>query len=402
LWITELLNSMYSEGERYRMASQVMQLLGKHFDSADPEHPFDVKPAWIPPLVGFLSLHEGLYTTDSPPYPGSIALRILSLSPGSAQFGTTLLPILTLALSSTHPPQSRKWALKVFHKYMSGWFSPQMENVPDEDLENLLRAVGDPFQFTTGPPLYDGQPVDTADYDPMMVVVVLIEFASSYLWRNHLRHSNFTSCEEIVSTEDGWRAALKSMSDAAAHAFTEFLSNSSKVIAAIGRLEELKCSHTIGVVAGWARTAGLHTERGVFGSQVERPFGHTEAVGVEEGGEVIITEGSRRRRRTSPNRSYTSARTPPPGPTTIAYGGREGIPKPPQSTAPTATDFHELRDERITRPTTIMDTPGPDFLAEVREGRRLGRPGVGGYRSRQASCMHPCRGNELTTYSLDF
>jgi hypothetical protein len=33
-----------------------------------------------------------------------------------------------------------------------------MENVPNKDLDKLLQAVGDPFQFLD-PPLQDGQPV---------------------------------------------------------------------------------------------------------------------------------------------------------------------------------------------------------------------------------------------------
>ena len=376
------------------MASQVMQLLGNHFDSMDPEYPIDVQPAWIPPLVDFLLLR--FYTVNSPSYPGSIALHILSLSSGSSQFGTRILPILTLALSSAHPLQLRSWALKVFYKFMPGWFPPHMWEVPEEDLEKLLQAVGDPFKFTPSSPLYDGQSMDTADYDPMMVVVVLIEFASSDLWRNHLHRSHFTSWEEVISTEEGWRAALRSMSDTAAHTWPGFLSDPSKVIAAIGRLEELQCSNTVGVIASWARTAGPRAERGVFGGQdLEHPFGYTtwrEAVGAEGGDKVIITEGSRRSRRTSPSsRSYTSSRNHPQGSTTDTYRRRGGTP-----------DFHELHDEPITRPTTIADTSGPDFLVGVREARRFRRPGGDGYWNEQASYMYPCRGNKLTTCSLDF
>jgi hypothetical protein len=58
---------------------------------------------------------------------------------------------------------------------------------------------------------------------------------------------------------------------------------------------------------------------------------------------------------------------------------RPGIPKRPPSTTQTAMDFHELHDEPRTRPTTAVDTSGPDFLAGVREGRKLRRPGRDGY-----------------------
>jgi len=250
LWITQILNSRYSEGERYRMASQVVQLLGKHFDSVEPEHPISVQPAWIPPLMDFLLLHERFYTTDSPPYPGSIALHI-PLSPGSAQFGIKILSILASALSSTHPPQSRSWALKVFHRFMSGWFS---QNVPDGDIEKLLRAVGDPLRFTPDPPLHDGRPVDTVDYDPVMVVVILIEFALSDRWRNHLHDSNFTSFENTMSTEQGRRAILGCM---VAHAWPESLRTSPNVIAAIRHLEMLPCPNTANFVTMWAQAAGV-------------------------------------------------------------------------------------------------------------------------------------------------
>jgi len=249
LWITEILNSRYTEDERYRMASHVVQLLGNHFSSADPEHPLDVQPTWIPPLVGFLLLYERFYTPGSPPYPRSITLHIISTIP----FGTALLPLLTLALSPAHPLQSRSSTLKVFHRTMSGWFS-QMGNVLDGDLEKFLQAVGDPFQFTPDPPLQDGQLADAADYDPMMVVVILIEFALSDLWRNHLRDSNFTSCEKTMSTEEGRRTVHELM---VAHVWPDALRTPPNVVAAIARLEELQCSNTARVVRAWAQTAGL-------------------------------------------------------------------------------------------------------------------------------------------------
>jgi len=88
-----------------------------------------------------------------------------------------------------------------------------------------------------------------------------------------------------------------------------------------------------------------------------------------------------------------SMSVPIPQPDRTIYGRRRrpgpavrrtGIHKPPPSTAPTATDF-ELRDEPRTRPTTAVGTPGPDFLAGVREGRRSKRPGGDGYWSKRVS-----------------
>jgi len=257
LWISEIINSGYQEGGRYRMASQVVQLLEKYYYSEVLERPSDVRPAWTPPLLGFLSLSEKFYTTKPALHSGFIALHILSASYPSADFGPVTLPVLASTLLPSHPLQSRNLALKVFHRFMSGWFSPQMENVLHEDLNKLLQAVGDPFQFTASPPLHAGSPVGTANYKPMKATVVLMEFASSDLWRNHLCRSNFTSCEETVSTEEGRGVALRCMLDTATHSLPEFLCTPTKITAAIRRLEELQCLNTAEVVIMWAWTSGV-------------------------------------------------------------------------------------------------------------------------------------------------
>jgi len=259
-WITTILDSRYPEDEQYQMAGHVMRLLGKQLDSSDPGPISVVEPIWVPPLVGFLSLCKKFHTVDSPPpspHPGFIALRILSTSPGSAHFDATILPILTWALLPTHPLKSRGLALKIFHIFGSRWFSPQVKTVSEEDLEKLLQAVGDPFQLTSDPPPQDGDPEGAADYDCMMAAIVLIGFSSSDLWRNYLRPPNFTSCEKIMSTEEGRRAALKHISDTAAHAYPDFLRTSANVTAAIKRLRELQCSNTAEVVVMSARATGV-------------------------------------------------------------------------------------------------------------------------------------------------
>jgi len=104
-----------------------------------------------------------------------------------------------------------------------------------------------------------------------------------------------------------------------------------------------------------------------------------------------------------------SMSVPIPQPDRTIYGRRRrpafrraGIPKPPPSTAPTTTEFHELHEEPRTRPTTAMGTPGPDFLAGVREGRRLRRPDGDGYWSKQASDVYCFHGSKLIIRSLDF
>jgi hypothetical protein len=253
-WVAGALNSGYPEEECFGMAREVVRLLGKRFYSWSFYH--DVKSAWIPPLLAFLSLSEKFDSVNSPPYPGFIALHILSTSRGYPGFCKSLLPVLASTLLPTHPLQSRCLALKIFHTFISGWFS-EMENVSDKDRGNLVEAIGDPFQFNPDLPLQDGKSVGRADYEPTEAMVVLIGFVSSELWRNHLRRSNFTSGEKILSTREGKRTALRCMLDTATHKWSWYLYTPTKIIAAIRRLEELQCPNTAEAVVLWAWTFGV-------------------------------------------------------------------------------------------------------------------------------------------------
>ena len=246
--ISDILSSSYPEDVRYLLASGVMELLGKWFDSDDPVIFYlVVDHYWIHPLLDFLSLCEKFHTTETPSHPGLIALRIISASRGHVGFGATIHPILTLALLPTHPLQSRSLALKAFHLFMFKHVQSQMESVLAKDLDKLLRAVGDPFQSIP----------DEMNYESTMATLVLIEFASSDLWRNHLCHSNFTSFEEIASTEEGREAALECMFKAATGSRSEILHTPARMIAAIRRLEELQCLNTAELVILWTWTVGV-------------------------------------------------------------------------------------------------------------------------------------------------
>ena len=253
LWITEILNSGYQERQRMWLANELVELLGKHFFHRDQVHFIDTQPAWIPPLLGFLSLSEKLDATRSTRF---VALRILATSPRSVDFGPMILPILASLLLPTHPLQARFLALRIFVGFTPGWFSPQMENIPSKDLEQLVQAVGDPFQFLDLP-LQDGKPVDPPNYDPMMAMAVLLEFASSDPWRNHLRRSHFTTFEEMISTGDGKRTVHTRMLEIATHLFPEFLCTAAKISMVIGRLEDLQCLNTVEVIVRWAWTVGV-------------------------------------------------------------------------------------------------------------------------------------------------
>ena len=235
------------------MAVQVMRPLENYFRSGDPDSPFDVQPTWIPSFVYFLSLHERFHTTNSSTCPRSIILRILSTSPGSTHFSTAALPILISALSPTHPLQIRCSALKAFARFAS---NSSLKNVPDADLRNLLQAVGDPFQSPPSPSHLDDQHVAATDYDSMMAVAALIEFASSDLWQDHLPSSAFTSCDQFVSTAEGRELALNCLHDTAA-TWSGFLRTNTKVNTAITYLEGLQCPNVTQVVNTWTQTAGL-------------------------------------------------------------------------------------------------------------------------------------------------
>jgi len=250
LWIAEILNSGYEEEWREWMAGQVVESLEKQYFPEDSVPSIRMQPAWIPFLLGFLSLSEKL---DRREEHSLKALRILAISPPSTDFGATVLPILVSPLLPTHPLQSRRLALGVFDTFSPGWFSSQMEDVPNDDLDKLVQAVGDPFQ-SLDLPLQDGKPVDVLYYDPMMVATVLIRFASSDLWRNHLQRSNFTSLEEITSTWDGKKAALEYMTYREP---PESLLTATGVVMAIRRLEELQCPNTAEVLLMWAWTIGV-------------------------------------------------------------------------------------------------------------------------------------------------
>jgi len=256
LWITEILNSRYEEYWRAYIAGEVVRSLGKHFFREDPVTYISVQHGWIPPLLGFLSLREKWDCIEYSGSSGFIALRILTFSPEYAEFGPMALPVLTSSLLPTHPLQARHLPLNAFVRFAPGWFSPQMEDIPRMDLETLVETVGDPFQFP-GLPLHDGRPVDSPDYDPTAATAVLIGFASSDLWQKHIRSSNFTSFEEMVSTWDGKRTALESMSYM--RKYLRPLFTGLNISVAIRRLEELQCLNTAEVVIMWAWTVDVVT-----------------------------------------------------------------------------------------------------------------------------------------------
>ena len=214
--MTEILNSGYSEAECYWIAGVVVQLLGNHLQQDYLWGSYAVQPTGVPPLLDFLLLFEKFSNTEphitKSPHPGSIALYILSTSQEYTDFSPTILPILSSTLLPTHPLQSRTLALKAFCALMPGWFSTRVENVLDKNLDKLLRAVGDPFQFPQIPNPGGVGPEWGPYYKPMNSMVILVEFASLDLWRNHLRRSNFISCEEVLSTDEGRRTAIHCMS----------------------------------------------------------------------------------------------------------------------------------------------------------------------------------------------
>ena len=255
LWIAEVINSGYPEKQQYLMTSKVVRLLGRYCKS----HPNSIhqQSTWVPPLLKFLALCENFPATESPPHPGLITLWILSKNPQDADFGPDILPTLASMLSSDHPLRSRKLALAVFGRFTSGWLS-RVETASGHRLDKLLQAVGDPFHFPQEPSRDQDRELErTVGYEPTEVVVVLIEFASSELWRSHLRPSNFTSCEDILSTDNGRTFTLRGMFLIALTELSEFLCTPTKIVTAVRCFEELGCLNTARAVIAWAWVSGM-------------------------------------------------------------------------------------------------------------------------------------------------
>ena len=262
----DIIGSSFSEKHRHLMASNVAQLLENLFfpkeDNNIPFQRFSVKPTWIPPLLGFLSLSEKFYATEPPPYAQYIALRILSAVNELTDSDTKILPILSSTLLPIHPLQSRYLALKVFNASLPVLLSSQMDDAPAGSFKNLLQAVGDPFLFAEDTFLLDRQTrLRETNYKPIDAAVSLINLASSNLWRNHLLPSNFTTCEELLSTEQGKKTAIQHTLCTAFTSRPELPRTVAKVVAAIERLKELQCLNTAEVVIMWAWTIGIFGAR---------------------------------------------------------------------------------------------------------------------------------------------
>ena len=291
-FIADILGSSFSEKGRYRMANEVVLLLGRFFfPNKDEEdiriREFPVRPEWISHLLDFLSLSEEFYATESPPYAGSIALRFISaaytntniyeFNPDSACFdtyffythgfdraNTAVLPILSSMLLPTHPLQSRGLALNALQASLLQLFLSETadvarfpKDIAAEEFKSLLQAVGDPFLFTRDISLLDRRTgTFKPDYEPADIAVLLIQFASSGLWRNHLQPSNFTTCEKFLSTGEGKMVVIESLLKSPLPPWLKPLCMATKAVAAIRRLEELQCLNTAEVVIMWAWTVG--------------------------------------------------------------------------------------------------------------------------------------------------
>jgi hypothetical protein len=246
-WVYEIVNSGYTKDEQYSMASSAVALLGKRFDSPSTEP--SPLTSEIRPLLDYLLLSENFRTAESPSHPEVIALRLISIAPGHRHLHPTISPVLTSTLLQSHPLHSRALALKIFQRPGLEWCSPQAGGFSATERARLLEAVGDPFQFTPDLPPQDG-PTTATEYEPMRTAVLLIKFASSDLWRDHLRPSNFTSCEEIISTEEGRDLAFRYLNQ-------DEMGDRTGLDLAIRRLEALGCRKTAEAVALWARTNGI-------------------------------------------------------------------------------------------------------------------------------------------------
>lgn len=261
-WLCEIVNSAYPPNEQYVMTNSVVELLGKLFNSQpSTDLSSDVLATGVRPLLDFLLSSERPPHAESPPYPEVIDLQVGSIAARYGYFDPAILPVLTRMLLPTHPLRSRTLALRLFQQPRFEWYSSQS----GVDHAMLLEAVGDPFQFIPDLPPQDGQSTTRAPYDPMWTTILLIEFASSDIWRNHLRRSNFTSCEEVISTEEGRDRAFRCMVQRGADVRTGPLNSLGELVLVIRRLEELECWSTADVMILWACTNEDMNTRGLTG-----------------------------------------------------------------------------------------------------------------------------------------
>lgn len=86
----------------------------------------------------------------------------------------------------------------------------------------------------------------------MSTIVLLIKFLSSDLWRDHVRYSNFSTCEAIVSTKRGRDLAL-----ACIRKLLVSFRSPQDITTVIRRLRELGCQNTAEVVLLWTWITGI-------------------------------------------------------------------------------------------------------------------------------------------------
>jgi hypothetical protein len=111
---------------------------------------------------------------------------------------------------------------------------------------------------------------------------------------HHLRHSNFTTFEEVLSTEEGKRAAFEQMNEV--ERSQDFLPTAAKTVAAVERLEALQCLNTAEAVIMWAWTAAsIHSEDRDAWESIERAtlsFYRTHGIGRLKALERHITSNT--------------------------------------------------------------------------------------------------------------
>ena len=256
------------------MTSSVVELLWKRFNPrSSTDRSWNVLTT-VRSLLDFLLSNESPPHAESPPYPEVITLQVGLVAARYGYLDSAILPVLARTLLPTHPLRSRTLALRLFQQPGFEWYSSHS----GVDHTVLLDAVGDPFQFIPDLLPQDGQTTAITPYDPMWTTILLIELASSDIWRNNLRRSNFTSCEEMTSTEEGRDHAFRCMIQRGGGVRTGPLNSLGKLVLAIKRLEELECWNTADVIILWACTNDDMNTHGPTGREI---LNHHHPCGME-------------------------------------------------------------------------------------------------------------------------
>ena len=232
-WMEGIICSDYHTDERYDSAKLVMRLLEK------PEGLPILPPSfntYAPTLLRFLGLCEDRHRNEHPfaptpefrmpSQPGLEIFALQILRSGSREEDTLsdLAPMFVSMLTRVLGPgdrlQSRALGLELFAGLWRCWPSlPPCEGITAEMCALLVHAIGDPLELSeTQVEAFASTNEQERRGDGIgrhNTLGILLGFAISDAWRDHLRPPNFASCAGIITREGDRREVLNALARSA-------------------------------------------------------------------------------------------------------------------------------------------------------------------------------------------